>query len=172
MIKPVINIADVEPGPMPPQLTPSGAAAQSFGARLAPIGPRIGARQLGYNVTLVPPGKRAFPMHNHRVNEEMFFVLEGSGELRVGTAVYALRPGDVIACPAGDRSTAHQIVNTGGTELKFLAVSTRRWPEVCEYPESDKFAVLAEFESEPDAAPERFRFVGRAAQCLDYWDGE
>ena len=39
---------------------------------------------LHYNLTAVPPGKRAFPFHNHRVNEEMFFILEGTGEVRIG----------------------------------------------------------------------------------------
>ena len=48
------------------------------------ISRKIGARKLGYNLTGVPPGKRAFPFHNHQVNEEMFFVLAGSGEIRIG----------------------------------------------------------------------------------------
>lgn len=42
-----------------------------FEAKLAPVAPRIGARKLGYNVTVVPPGKRAFPFHNHHANEEI-----------------------------------------------------------------------------------------------------
>jgi len=45
------------------------------------VGTRLGARLLGYNITAVPPGKRAFPLHNHMVNEEMFFVVEGHGEV-------------------------------------------------------------------------------------------
>ena len=34
-----------------------------FAARIAPVAARIGARRLGYNVTVVAPGKRAFPFH-------------------------------------------------------------------------------------------------------------
>lgn len=32
------------------------------------------------------------------INEEMFFVLEGNGELRVGDATHPVRAGDIIAC--------------------------------------------------------------------------
>ena len=103
---------------------------------------RASARKLlGYNITAVPPGKRAFPLHNHVVNEEMFFVLEGSGELRVGDATHPVRAGDIIACPPGGPETAHQLVNTGDAELKYLAVSTTLSPEVCDYPDSGKFGV-------------------------------
>ena len=52
-----------------------------------------------YNLTVVPPGKTACPFHNHRVQEEMFFILEGTGLLRFGDREYPLRPHDVIAAP-------------------------------------------------------------------------
>ena len=32
-----------------------------YEVRMAEIAPLIGARKLGYNLTVVPPGKRAFP---------------------------------------------------------------------------------------------------------------
>lgn len=136
------------------------------------FGPRIGAQKLGYNLTAVPAGKRAFPFHNHRVNEEMFFVLHGAGEVRIGKDVYPIGQGDFIACPAGGVETAHQIVNTGTEELRFLAVSTMRTPEVCEYPNSGKFGVYAEFPGPADGRPRMFRYLGREAQSIDYWDGE
>ncbi len=172
MSEPVVNISDVELEPFPARMQPSGKTAEKYEARLGLIAPRVGASQLGYNVTAVAPGKRAFPLHNHRVNEEMFFVLEGAGEIRIGDAVYALEQGDVVACPAGGEETAHQIVNTGDVELRFLAISTKLSPEVCEYPESGKFAVLAEFATDVDEPAEVFRYVGRAGDSIDYWDGE
>jgi len=69
----------------------------------AVIGARIGAKKLGYNLTLLPPGKAQCPFHAHRAEEEMFLILEGEGELRYGDRRYALRPFDVIACPTGGR---------------------------------------------------------------------
>jgi uncharacterized cupin superfamily protein len=139
---------------------------ERYGGRLAPLSHQLGARKLGYNVTVIAPGKRAFPFHNHRANEEVFLILEGTGELRFGEERRAIRAGDVIACPSGGPETAHQIINTGEQELKFFAVSTHIAPEVCQYPDSRKFAVLDGY------GPSGFQHVGRAEQCLDYWDGE
>jgi uncharacterized cupin superfamily protein len=162
MTKPIINIADVELQPRPPQFAPTGAAAQRFDARVGQIGRQIGAKKLGYNLTAVPPGKRAYPFHNHRLNEEMFYILEGRGEVRIGAETFPIRAGDFIACPPGGPELAHQIVNTGTAELKYLAVSTMQGPEVCEYPDSGKIGVLAD----------SIRYVNRSDSQVGYWEGE
>ncbi len=172
MTKPIINISDIELQPPPLGFAPTGEVAKRFGARMGLFASQIGAKQLGYNITSVAPGKRAFPFHNHRVNEELFFILKGTGEVRIGEAVYPTRSGDFIACPAGGKETAHQIINTGDTELKYLAVSTQLSPEIAEYPDSGKFGVLAKFEEENDSSHRMFRFVGREDETVDYWEGE
>lgn len=168
--QPIMNVADVELKPSHPPL--SGALAEKFsGARIGSIGPLVGAEKLGYNVTVVPPGRRAFPFHNHRVNEEMFFVLEGTGAVRIGEETFPVKAGDIIACPPGGPERAHQIVNTSDAELRYLAVSTKLSPEIAEYPDSQKFGVLAQFE-EPDGKRRPFRYLGRTETALDYYDGE
>jgi uncharacterized cupin superfamily protein len=165
MTPPIFNIHDAEflPHPRPAP----GALGEKFESRHCRVSGRIGAKQLGYNLTAVPPGKRAFPFHGHRVNEEMFFILEGTGELRLGDAVHPLRAGDIVACPAGGPETAHQIINTGATELRYLAVSTERYPEICDYPDSAK---LGFYDDMATGAP--FRHLARTEHGLDYWDGE
>ena len=162
MSKHVINIADVKLEPRPQQFAPTGEAAQRFEARVGQVGRQIGAKKLGYNITAVPPGKRAYPFHNHRLNEEMFYVLEGRGEVRIGAETFPIRAGDFIACPPGGQELAHQIVNTGTGELKYLAVSTMRYPEVCEYPDSGKIGVIAD----------SIRYVNRLDSQVGYWEGE
>lgn len=72
----------------------------------------------------------------------MFFILEGEGELRFGDERYLIRKFDVIACPTGGPEVAHQIVNTGATEMRYLAVSTLAPIDVCEYPDSNKISVV------------------------------
>lgn len=172
MPKPIVNIEDIELAPWPPGAAISGPAAGRYEARMGFIGPRLGASKLGYNVTAVPSGKSAFPLHNHHVNEEMFFILEGSGEIRIGDRTYPVRSGDIIACPPGGPETAHKIVNTGEQELRYLSVSTKQSPEVVDYPDSGKFGVLAELAPDADGKPQRFTFLGRGGDSLDYWEGE
>ena len=162
MKRSIINLADVELQPRPPQFAPTGEAAQRFDVRVGQIARQIGAKKLGYNLTAVPPGKRAYPFHNHRLNEEMFYVLEGSGEVRIGAETFPIRAGDFIACPPGGPELAHQIVNTGSGELRYLAVSTMQYPEVCEYPDSGKIGVLAD----------SIRYVNRLDSQVGYWEGE
>jgi len=70
-VRPVLDLDDLE-------IEPGGFAA---------VGEAIGAKKLGYNVSVCPPGETTTPFHDHRVNEEMFPVLEGEGRLRFGDAV-------------------------------------------------------------------------------------
>jgi uncharacterized cupin superfamily protein len=156
----VVNIADVP-------LSDHGHG-EAFAARHGAIGSLIGARQLGCRVVVVPPGKKGWPYHAHHANEEMFVILEGAGTLRLGGADHPVKAGDVIACPAGGPETAHQIVNTGDAELRYLAISTMRSPELVEYPDSGKFQVV----SGAPGAGQRMRYIGRAETSLNYWDGE
>lgn len=138
-----------------------------YTSRRALFSAGIGARQLGYNLTELPPGKSQCPFHAHRAEEEMFFILEGSGELRFGDQRYPIRAHDVIACPVGGPEVAHQITNTGAVTLRYLAVSTQAAVEVCEYPDSNKIGVFAQA---PGA--ERLRVLVRAESGVDYYDRE
>lgn len=174
MTRPILNIADIEfidwgrgaerPG--------AGKAHENFKAQLGYIAPKIGARKLGYNITVLPPGKAAFPAHSHRVNEEMFFVLEGKGEVRIGDATYPVKQGDFIACPPGGPETAHQIRNTSDTDMKFLAVSTLMSPEIAEYPDSGKTGFY-HMRQDADGKPEPWRFITRTdGSATPYWEDE
>ncbi len=168
-MKHVINIADVELKPRHKSFAATGAAADKFDASTGAISSMLGAKKLGYNVTSVPPGKCAFPFHNHHVNEEMFLVLEGTGELRIGADSTPIKPMDIIACPPGGPELAHQIINNSESDLKYLAISTVESPEYVEYPDSGKFGVYGK---RADSDNERIGFLGRTEEGLDYWDGE
>ena len=165
-MKPILNIADLS--------FEDWGRGDKFEAKIGRIGLKIGAQKLGYNVTVVPPGKRAFPRHSHRANEEMFFILNGSGELIVGAQTYPLRAGDVIACPPGGPETAHQIVNTSSGELRYLSVSTMISPELAEYPDSGKVGMFHHLRPDAQGNPQRMRFVIQTQQTNmdDYWKDE
>ena len=138
-----------------------------YTSRRAQFSAGIGARKLGYNLTELPPGKTQCPFHAHRLEEEMFLILEGEGELRFGDRRHKIRKFDVIACPTGGPEVAHQITNTGSTTLRYLALSNISPTEVCEYPDSGKVGVFA---AEPGAPALRGLF--RAQSAVDYYDGE
>lgn len=133
----------------------------------ASLGSRIGARRLGYNLTVLPPGKVQCPFHCHHSEEEMFLILDGEGELRFGSRTFPLRPHDIIACPAGGPDVAHQIANTGTRPLRYLAVSTLADVDVCEYPDSNKVMLVTGKPGEPG-----LRKMFRAEQTVDYYDRE
>jgi uncharacterized cupin superfamily protein len=135
---------------------------ERFASDSARIGPLVGAKDLGYSYDVVPPGKCSCPFHSHRGQEEMFFIVKGSGTLRYGDETRAVRAGDVICCPTGGPETAHQIINDSGEELAYLSVSTMTYPEICEYPDSGKVMAFGE----------GIRHMTRASDDIDYWEGE
>jgi len=152
-VKPIVNIDQLKYVPDGPNLPGSSA----------PVSKKIGAQKLGYNISVCPPGKSTCPFHNHRINEEMIFILEGQGLLRFGKQKFHLRKGDFVACPAGGREVAHQVINTGTTELKYLALSTMIPEEICEYPDSAKVGIFIH---------KKFRKVFLAQQDVPYAQGE
>lgn len=136
-----------------------GDKFESAGVR---IGPLVGAEALGYSYDVVPPGKRSCPFHSHRGDEEMFFIVRGTGTLRYGSETRKIRAGDVICCPTGGPETAHQIVNDSDAELAYLSISTMLPVDICEYPDSSKVGTFSS----------GFRHMTRTAQHLDYWTDE
>lgn len=159
MAKPVVNLDDVRFD----DVEDNGY----YTSRRALFSAGIGARKLGYNLTVLPPGKAQCPFHSHRAEEEMFLILEGEGELRFGNERYRIRRHDVIACPAGGPDVAHQIINTGSSDMRYLALSSLEDVEVCEYPDSGKVGIFA---SEPDTP--RLRKLVRAETDVEYYDRE
>ena len=134
----------------------------AYECRAVRIGRLLGAKDLGYSYDVVPPGKRSCPFHSHRGEEEMFFIVKGTGTLRYGDETRTIRAGDVICCPTGGPETAHQIVNDSNDELAYLSVSTMLPAEVCEYPDSGKIGAFGG----------GVRHMTRASDGVDYWVGE
>jgi uncharacterized cupin superfamily protein len=138
------------------------AKGDKFECNAVRIGPRVGAKDLGYSYDVVPPGKRSCPFHSHRAEEEMFFIVRGEGTLRYGEETRKIRAGDVICCPTGGPDTAHQIVNDSQADLAYLSISTMMAAEVCEYPDSKKVAAYGK----------GLRHMTRSDAHIDYWTDE
>ncbi|UFP93237.1 cupin domain-containing protein [Gloeobacter morelensis] len=164
-MKPILNVADA-----PIRELESG---EHFACRLAQLAHPLGAKSIGANVTRVPPGKAAFPFHHHYANEEHFFILSGSGTLRVGSQTYPVGPHDYIFTPPGGPETAHQLVNTGHADLVYLAISTLQLPEVAGYPDSGKTGIRVTYDAPSGSAGNgRFLIADTSKDEVSYWDGE
>jgi uncharacterized cupin superfamily protein len=143
-------------------------AGSLFGGRRQRAGAFIGARKLGYSFFTVPPGKAAFPYHTHAANEEMIYVIGGAGVLRFGKDEVEVSAGTVIAFPPGD-DYAHQLVNAGAGELRYLVVSTMEFPDLSEYPDSNKVGAYA---TAAVGQKVGFRALFVKDSNVDYYDGE
>lgn len=153
----------------------AGVRSLSHGERyactIATVGMDLGSQKLGFNVTTIPPGKRSFPFHAHMGNEEMFYILEGEGSVRIAGETHRIRRGDFISLPPG-RDSAHQILNDSGAPLVFIAVSTMEVPEVVEYPDTGKLGVTTGTPGGRPPGPDSIRHFAFVKDGVDYWDGE
>src|SRR5689334_17275625 len=55
--------------------------------------------------------------HYHPMAEEIYYITAGSGRIRIETETRAVKPGDAIAIPAGQK---HKLWNTGAETLRLL----------------------------------------------------
>jgi uncharacterized cupin superfamily protein len=100
------------------------------------IGRAAGSVTVGLKVVEVDPLRRSFPFHCHSAEEELFYVLSGSGAVRLGTDEHAVEPGHVLARPSGT-GVAHEVL-AGPVGLTYLAFGDRRPSDNCFYPDTGK----------------------------------
>ena len=55
--------------------------------------------------------------HYHPKSEEIYFITEGSGEIRINEEIQPVHPGDAIAIPPGQK---HKLWNRGPGVLRLL----------------------------------------------------
>ena len=156
-----------EPGERPPNVVAfDEVPLDEDGDKL--LGERAGSVRSGLNWIRRESGRRGSPPHCHSLEAEAFVVLDGGGTLELwptpvaasrGATIesHELRPGHVIARPAGTR-IAHSI-KAGAEGITYLAYGTREPNDICYYPRSNKIY---------------FRGVGLMTRLehLSYDDGE
>lgn len=133
-----------------------------FAFRSKRYGQDLGLQATGLSLYVVPPGKTAFPYHRHSMIEEVLVILEGEGTRRLDDQEYAVRAGDIVAARCGE---AHQLTNTGDTDLRYLAFSNMPAADVVHYPDSGK---VLSFAMNLDG----LIHISRLDDAVDYYDGE
>ena len=131
-----------------------------FGSAWIPLGKLGGAREVGVNLEVLPPGKQSCPFHWHLREEEHFYVLAGRCVLRTSEGRYTMKPGDYVCFPAGTR-VAHCFENPFDEPCRLLIIGTRRDDEIAVYPDSGKMKLRA-----------LDKIVPYGEATLDYWQGE
>jgi quercetin dioxygenase-like cupin family protein len=79
-----------------------------------------GSKLVDYRISTYQP-MAYVEMHSHKVQEQIYHVLEGEGAMHVGGETRIVRRHDVIFIPPG---IPHSIVNNGLTDLTFIVVTT------------------------------------------------
>lgn len=103
------------------------------------------------------PGAVPYPYHSHSAQWEFYHVVSGSGVVRDDGGLTPVVAGDAFLFKPGE---AHQITNTGTTDLVVYVIADNPVGESGYYPDSDKWIVRS---------PAR-RLI--RSEALDYFDGE
>ena len=89
----------------------------------------------------LPPGMSNYPYHCHMKNEEVFYILSGTGTLRTPEGERPVGPGDAIYFPP-EEGGAHKLTNSSETEtLVYLDFDVSHDLDACLYPDSGKIGV-------------------------------
>lgn len=80
----------------------------------------LGSRLVDYRISTYQP-MAYVERHAHRVQEQIYHVLEGEGSMEIDGKKTIVRKHDVIFIPPG---VPHSIVNNGLADLTFVVVTT------------------------------------------------
>jgi uncharacterized cupin superfamily protein len=136
-----------------------------FRAQRARIGRQLGTERIGLSLWVLPAGQAAYPYHFHLTEEEVLVLLEGDLALRTPAGWQRLRSGDAVRFPTGEEG-AHQLVNDGDGDARFLSISTHGQPDVVLYPDEGK---LGATERTPDGSGLALYF--KLGDGVEYYDG-
>jgi uncharacterized cupin superfamily protein len=111
----------------------------------------VGARRLvrdpggslNASVWELQPGASQFVYHFHHGSEELLVVLRGSPTVRMHDGERTLAEGDVLPFPSGPEG-GHQVRNDSGSVARVLIVAANTSPDVAEYPETGKVAIVTD----------------------------
>jgi uncharacterized cupin superfamily protein len=136
-----------------------------FLAHRARLGHQLRTERVGLSYWVLPPGQAAYPYHFHLSEEEVLVLLDGDLALRTPAGWERLRSGDVVRFPIGEAG-AHQLVNDGDADARFLAISSHGQPDVVLYPDEGK---LGAAERTPDGSGLKMYF--KLSDGVNYYEG-
>jgi uncharacterized cupin superfamily protein len=121
-------------------------------------GDRMSNMRFPFDVKLMslPPRAVNGPYRSHSARWVYYQLISGRGVVRTPEGKIEVREGDCIMHPPGE---AHQLLNTGATDLLYHLITDNPTSDACYYPDSDKWSLPGH------KGPVR-------VQPADYYDGE
>lgn len=96
-----------------------GMTAKTHGDIEAEVDPKF---QCLKSITYVSLAKLqptlSYQRHNHEDHEEVYYIIHGTGQIRIGSETARFKDGDVIYIP---EKSVHSITNDGSDMVEFLA---------------------------------------------------
>ena len=80
----------------------------------------VGSKDFTIHMSVINPGERAHPPHDHP-DEEVLFLLEGTAEALVGEHTETIVPDTAVFCPPG---ITHGLRNVGDVPMRYLVIRT------------------------------------------------
>jgi uncharacterized cupin superfamily protein len=121
----------------------------------------IGASGLAqpFEVELVriPAGATNWPYHSHSARWELYLIVSGRGQVRTPEGVADVREGDCLVHPPGE---AHQITNTGATDLVYYLVFDNPASDLRHFPDTNKWLLPGQTAPVRVSAPSNNCFDG------------
>jgi uncharacterized cupin superfamily protein len=127
---------------------------------------RAQGHSLGLSVYVLEQGEKHLPYHFHHGAEELLIVLEGTPVLRTPAGERTLESGEVVHFPRG-ADGAHQLSNDTSERARFVVASAGTTPELVEYPDTGKIAVMAKTPSQRGPGIWTMHFLENE---VGYWD--
>ncbi|MBA4409468.1 MAG: cupin [Odoribacter sp.] len=110
-----------------------------------PVIPREDSNKCRVNFVEVEPGNYAFGYHYHEMNEEVFYIISGTGIVRTPKGEITVKAGDAITFPTGPEG-AHVIRNGSDTEnLVYIDFDAVNVPEIVHFPDTNKVMVTGPY---------------------------
>jgi len=126
----------------------------------AEISRHMTCRQLGYHMRRLLPGNVWPAYHYETGEEELFLVWKGAMKVRTPQGLFPVKPGDLVAMPAGP-AHAHQFINDGPGPCEFFCLGVNRPQSLAFYPDTGKIMVS-----------ERGEIYRVADRREDYWEDD
>ncbi len=110
----------------------------------------------------IPPKQSAYPYHFHHKNEELFYIISGTGVLKNPEGERQVKAGDLLFFPANEKG-AHKLTNCSETEnLVYLDVDIIHDLDVTIYPDSGKIGIWGK----------GINKIYKEDDDVDYYEGE